>query len=252
MVCSHTYDHKQLTSLEEWQIRDEIVRGMEAVERVVGYRCPYFRVPYGSVNARIAAVTDSLDLQLVGWDASLSDSAPTGTDPDKQVRLALRSIRPGSILLGHFGATNSYVVLRRVIDSLLESGYRIGSLSELIRGDVPPPQLTVLAETTPSSRGASAARSSAAGVVRRVDWKGMLAASGQIAAGLALILLAAFGVWRGHVRRRRFARRVQLELEFQPVMTTVTSPIFTEDDPALSLASTPVDENVVESTPWSS
>ena len=135
LVCSHTQSHQQLTSLDDPALRQEMVEGIESVERVVGYRCPYFRAPYGSVDARVAAAADAFGLELIGWDASISDSAPRGTDPALQTRIAIDAIRPGSILLGHFGGTNSYTVLRAVFEWLRTSGYRVGSVTELIDGN---------------------------------------------------------------------------------------------------------------------
>ncbi len=135
MVCSHTQSHAQLTTLSHAQIRQEMLDGIESVESVVGYRCPYFRAPYGSVDARVAAMADALGVQLIGWDASISDTAPAGTDPDLQTRIATDAIRPGSILLGHFGGTNSYTVLSEVLEWLRTSGYSVGSVAELIDGN---------------------------------------------------------------------------------------------------------------------
>ena len=135
LVCSHSYTHAQLTGLSSGAIRSEIERGIAAVERVVGYRCPYFRAPYGSVDTRVAAEARALGVQIIGWDASISDSAPAGTDPDLQLSIAKEHLSPGSILLGHFGATNSYVVLRELLAWLHEEDYRVGSVAELIAGN---------------------------------------------------------------------------------------------------------------------
>jgi peptidoglycan/xylan/chitin deacetylase (PgdA/CDA1 family) len=134
MVCSHTYTHRLLTTADDATIRKEMLDGMASVERVVGYRCPYFRAPYGSVDARVAAVADELGVQLIGWETSISDSAPKGTDPALQTRIAIDAIRPGSILLGHFGGTNSYTVLSNVFEWLQTSGYSVGSVAELNDG----------------------------------------------------------------------------------------------------------------------
>lgn len=134
LVCSHSYTHAQLTGLPSGAIRSEIERGIEAVERVVGYRCPYFRAPYGSVDSRVAAEARALGVQIIGWDASISDSAPKGTDPELQLSIAKEHIRPGSIVLGHFGATNSYVVLRELLAWLDAEDYRVGSVAELMAG----------------------------------------------------------------------------------------------------------------------
>jgi peptidoglycan/xylan/chitin deacetylase (PgdA/CDA1 family) len=203
MVCSHTYDHKRLTALDSSEIRSEIVRGVNAVARVVGYRCPYFRAPYGAVDERVAAVTDSLGLRLIGWEASISDSAPRGTGPEKQLAIARRDLRRGSILLGHFGGTNSYIVLRRLIGLMLDRGYRIGSVAELISGTIPAlaPPATSLPE--PRFAAPDAARNEQQRSWTR--WPSTLARlSGR--AELPLTVLAALAALL-LVRRRGLGRR---------------------------------------------
>ena len=92
--------------------------------------------PFGSVDANVVAVTDELGVQLIGWETSISDSAPRGTDPELQLEIAKRSLREGSIVLGHFGGTNSYEVLSALLAWLSDEGYRVGSVAELIAGNV--------------------------------------------------------------------------------------------------------------------
>jgi peptidoglycan/xylan/chitin deacetylase (PgdA/CDA1 family) len=210
MVCSHTYDHKRLTALDASGIRSEIVRGADAIARVVGYRCPYFRAPYGSVDERVAAVTDLLGLKLIGWEASLSDSAPRGTDPEKQIDIAWHDLRPGSILLGHFGGTNSYIVLRRIIERALDAGFRIGSVAELLTGTVPAVVPAAASRTKPRPER----RPGASNSQRRENGSGWLDTLGRVSGPvqLPLPILGVFAglllVRRRHVRSPRKTRRI--------------------------------------------
>lgn len=133
-VCSHTYTHKTLTGSSAEAVRAEISKGVEAVARIAGRRCPYFRPPGGAVNDTVVRVAREMGLTLVNWNASISDSTPASTPPSVQVGIALKTIQPGGILLGHFGGTHSYVVLKEVLTTIFAQGYRVGSVTDLLDG----------------------------------------------------------------------------------------------------------------------
>jgi peptidoglycan-N-acetylglucosamine deacetylase len=139
-ICSHTYSHAILTNLSESRIAGELERGQEAVEEASGQECPYVRPPYGKVDSRVEAAARYRGLRLVGWETSLSDATSPDTDPALQTKIALQYMRPGSILLGHFGGVHSFIVLRDVLTAVLGAGYRVGSVSDLLAagGEVPP------------------------------------------------------------------------------------------------------------------
>jgi len=131
-VCSHTHDHKLLTRLSESAVQREIARGAAEVRSVSGQRCRYFRPPGGAVDANVVHVANRLGLKVILWNTSLSDITTRGQDPRVQVAIALHYLRPGSILLGHFGAVNSFVVLRAVLKAAFARGYRVGTVTDLL------------------------------------------------------------------------------------------------------------------------
>jgi peptidoglycan/xylan/chitin deacetylase (PgdA/CDA1 family) len=235
LVCSHTYDHELLPGRSLEAIRRDMLRGIEAVERVVGYRCPYFRAPYGSVDANVVAVADELGVQLIGWEASISDSAPRGTDPDLQLSIAQRDVRPGSILLGHFGGTNSYEVLSRLLAWLGDEGYSVGSVAELIDGTTAPLAELGTSEVTvdlPGVGGAGALMPAQSTATH--PWSLSAVETAIDVAGVAMILLLVRRRLRPR-RRRRAAPAPQAdavvlhdtvpEWELAPVLTR-PAPLF--------------------------
>lgn len=131
-VCSHTYDHKLLTNLSASAVEREIARGRQLVDAAAGTHCPYFRPPGGAVDATVVRVATHLGLKVILWNTSLSDITRPGEDPRIQVAIAMRYLRPGSILLGHWGAVNSYVVLKSVLTAAFAKGYSVGDVTTLL------------------------------------------------------------------------------------------------------------------------
>ena len=191
MVCSHTYDHKQLTRMSDYQVKQEITKGADAVANVVGYHCPYFRAPFGSVNTTVVQVTDELGLKIVGWDASLSDSS-VGVYAQEQIDVAMHDVHPGSVLLGHWGGTNTLKVLSTVLENLEAQGYTIGSVSDLLGNDAPSDEVSP----------APAVNALTVSVDKRpVKWNRLALAS--IPGVLALALSGFFALMAFHAKRHR-------------------------------------------------
>jgi peptidoglycan/xylan/chitin deacetylase (PgdA/CDA1 family) len=132
-VCSHTYNHPKLTTISDYQMYREISRAARTVNDISGQHCPYFRPPYGAVDGRVVSTADNLGLRIINWDSSISDSTKPGTDPRVQEAIAYKYVRPGSILLGHWGAVNSYEVLKNVLTAILGAGYHVGTVTDLLR-----------------------------------------------------------------------------------------------------------------------
>src|SRR5271154_3287780 len=62
-VGLHSYAHDRLFSLRgERRVRDDLERGLAALERVLGHRPMLFRPPIGHTNPTIARVADALGL----------------------------------------------------------------------------------------------------------------------------------------------------------------------------------------------
>ena len=157
-VCSHTWNHRNLTGLSDYEIYREMSRAKQEIDQLSGQHCPYFRPPYGAVDSRVILTANKLGLKIINWDSSLSDSTTPGTDPKIQINLAFQYLRPGSILLGHFGAVNSYEVLKEVLTGTLAAGYRVGTVTELLQaaGESVPPAATTQQAPQPTPATAPA------------------------------------------------------------------------------------------------
>ncbi len=100
-VGLHSYAHDRLFSLRgERRVREDLERGMVALERVLGHRPVLFRPPIGHTNPTIARVADALGLVVVGWTLGGRDGVARAR-PDDVANRVKRDLRNGAIVLLH-------------------------------------------------------------------------------------------------------------------------------------------------------
>jgi peptidoglycan/xylan/chitin deacetylase (PgdA/CDA1 family) len=100
-VGLHSYAHDRLFALRsEGRVREDLERGMVALERVLGRRPVLFRPPIGHTNPAIARVADALDLVVVGWTLGGRDGVARARPEDVAARVR-RDLRDGAIVLLH-------------------------------------------------------------------------------------------------------------------------------------------------------
>jgi peptidoglycan/xylan/chitin deacetylase (PgdA/CDA1 family) len=100
-VGLHSYAHDRFFSLRsERRVRDDLTRGIAALERVTGARPTLFRPPIGHTNPIIARAADALDLTVIGWTVSGHDGLASARAPDVAARVR-RDLRDGVIVALH-------------------------------------------------------------------------------------------------------------------------------------------------------
>ncbi len=100
-VGLHSYAHDRLFALRsERRVREDLERGIAALERVTGERPVLFRPPIGHTNPIVARVADALDLTVVGWTAGARDGLASTLAKDVVARVCGR-LRDGAIILLH-------------------------------------------------------------------------------------------------------------------------------------------------------
>lgn len=138
---NHTYSHPALAFRTPAQMADEVDRTQSAIEKVVGIRTVFFRPPYGIRLPGLMGVLGKRGLKLIMWSA-------TGYDwkcgAEEIVRLALKELHPGSIILLHDGHNTlppdqidrsaTVRALPELIDKARDAGFEFVSLGEFVRG----------------------------------------------------------------------------------------------------------------------
>ena len=139
-VGNHSWSHPFLPDLTPAQLREQIDRTAEAVERVTGQAPTRFRPPYGSQTPEVLAVLSSHPTTLTLWDVDSRDWARPG--PEQIAATVLDGAGPGSVVLMHEGAGDRRQTVRAlptVIEGLLARGLELVTVGELLRDPTPVP-----------------------------------------------------------------------------------------------------------------
>lgn len=99
-VGNHTFSHPHLTLLGEKEIRDELRRAGDAIERATGTTLRLWRPPFFHVDERVRAAVADFGLQEVGCSIMPFDWE---WDADRTVAFVLDRLRRGSIACLHDG-----------------------------------------------------------------------------------------------------------------------------------------------------
>ncbi|MCL2754701.1 MAG: polysaccharide deacetylase family protein [Oscillospiraceae bacterium] len=132
-VLGHTVSHRSLTSssLSERDIRREILEAHGAIEAIIGTPiAPMFRPPYGNVNQRLRDVSRDLGFAIVNWDIDTQDWRSRNAEAIHGV--VEKNVRNRSIILAHDIHAPTAESMETVIPMLVEMGYQLVTLSELM------------------------------------------------------------------------------------------------------------------------
>jgi len=140
-IGNHTQNHKDLTQLTTAGVQTEIRTGAASIQRVTGLNPrPYFRFPYGAVNARTIATANAECYVPFRWtvDSWGWKGTAGGMSADEVQRRVVAALRPGAIVLMHVGSnpddrtTFDADALPRIIDAIRAQGYTLVTLEHVL------------------------------------------------------------------------------------------------------------------------
>jgi peptidoglycan/xylan/chitin deacetylase (PgdA/CDA1 family) len=138
VIGNHTWAHKDLTTLEDWEVRQELLR---TDDRFVGWfgpdYLPLFRAPYGETNPQVLSVAQDLGFHTIRWSIDTLDAMePRKTSSFIEKRVLDRSDDDlkGAIVLMHVGYLETIDALPRVIHELRERGFEFVTINDWIPG----------------------------------------------------------------------------------------------------------------------
>lgn len=127
-VSSHTWDHKDLTTLTKEEQRDEILSAHNLVTRLTGKGIPYYRPPYGSFNKTTVSLSD---LNILLWSVDTNDWKLVN-DSSGVVQNAVSTAHDGAIILLHDIHPWSVNAVIDIIKELRKQNYIFVTVSDLL------------------------------------------------------------------------------------------------------------------------
>ena len=130
-IQNHTWDHPDLTSESNDEIRSQIRRTDNAIRNAGGGNSTCVRPPYGATNSRVRSVLGDLGKRQLLWSIDTSDYQRPGASTI--YRRVVDQVGRGSIVLAHDGGgvrTQTVAALPRILDNLKDRGYRFGTLCQ--------------------------------------------------------------------------------------------------------------------------
>jgi peptidoglycan/xylan/chitin deacetylase (PgdA/CDA1 family) len=132
-IGDHTWDHPDLTTLPQDQVRSELQSTADEITNLTGTRPTLWRPPYGAFNDSVTQIASSLGLSMRLWDVDSQDWTMPGTATI--VGNVVNNVRPDAIVLLHDGSpdgtgdrSQTVAALPTIIDTLRAQGYTFGAL----------------------------------------------------------------------------------------------------------------------------
>ena len=129
-IGNHSDSHPDMQKISEEKIIKEITSAERKIQKVTGIKPTLFRAPSGSYNTTLVRTANELGYHCIQWDCDTIDWK--GYTADEMIQKAMKNLKNGSILLLHLGAEYTAEALPMLIDTILEKGYDIVPVSELI------------------------------------------------------------------------------------------------------------------------
>ena len=133
-VMNHSDDHAHFAQLSSDSIKANITACNEKIAAVTGVTPTLFRAPYGEYDDNVISTINTMGIHTIQWDVdSLDWKDLSATEIYNRVT---SKVQPGSIVLFHNAALHTPEALPSIIEFLLQNGYDIVPVSEIIlRGD---------------------------------------------------------------------------------------------------------------------
>ncbi len=129
-VMNHSLNHAHFTKLSADEIVADVTACNEKIAAVTGVTPTLFRAPYGEYDDNVIAAVGAMGMTAIQWDVdSLDWKELSAAEITAQVTARAS---PGSIVLFHNAALHTPEALPGILDHLIQNGFRIVPVSELL------------------------------------------------------------------------------------------------------------------------
>ena len=129
-VMNHSDDHAHFSQLSSEEIVKNINACNDKIESITGVRPTLFRAPYGEYDDHVIQTVNDMGMHAIQWDVDSLDWKEISAD--EIYSRVTQKVSPGSIVLFHNAALQTPEALGRIIEYLIQNGYSIVPVSELL------------------------------------------------------------------------------------------------------------------------
>lgn len=129
---NHSENHKHMSQISMEKSIEEIMKVHNKVKELTGIEMNLFRPPYDDFNNTLIDATKEAGYHCVLWNVDSLDWKDYGVDSIINSVVNNKHLGNGSIILCHNGAKYIKDALEPMIKGLLDKGYKIVPISELI------------------------------------------------------------------------------------------------------------------------
>ena len=127
IVGNHTYNHVEITRIDEKKAKEEIEKTSKAVEQITGFPTEFMRPPFGAWQKDLEM---EMQVMPVLWDVDPLDW--TTENEDEIVNKVVTDVHENDIILLHDCYKSSVNAALRIIDILRKEGYEFVTVNEMI------------------------------------------------------------------------------------------------------------------------
>ncbi len=135
-VANHTDNHIYFTrNVSEKTIAQEIGNVQQKLKQVTGQACPWFRPPGGFYNDKVIRIAKQYGYKVILWSWHQDSKDWKSPGVNHIANKVLKNARNGDIVLLHDhveGSSQTVEALKIILPELIERGFRIVTVSELM------------------------------------------------------------------------------------------------------------------------
>jgi peptidoglycan/xylan/chitin deacetylase (PgdA/CDA1 family) len=137
-IANHSASHTRFAGRSPAELAAELGAVAAIVKRQTGGAvAPFFRPPYGCIDAAAATVVRAHGYRLTGWTASGQDARSSTRSPDHVVRAVATHLGPAAVVLLHTHRSVTATALPAILQLVADRGLTFAPLSTLV--DTHPP-----------------------------------------------------------------------------------------------------------------
>ncbi|MFF4550699.1 polysaccharide deacetylase family protein [Streptomyces sp. NPDC001435] len=136
-IGNHTWNHKVLTQIDADEVRQELTRTQNDIEKIIGTKPNLMRPPQGRTDRKVAKVCRELGLAQVLWSVTAKDYETT--DSALITKRVLDQTHRDGIILLHDLHKGTVPAVPGILKALKQRGYTIVTVSQLLAPAKPQP-----------------------------------------------------------------------------------------------------------------